>query len=480
VFACRTDASAMRPYPKDLTQCSFETTSSALPRVRRICVACPALIIAPAVLDTKLNYRSNELGFKQRGLSAIDLLMASKIHRNEFADMKQGLEHTAMNAPVYNFDQCPDRKGYGSLKWDKYADRDVLPLWVADMDFVSAPEIIDALRARLDHGIFGYTVPYEAPVQAVLNYLQNSHNYVAKTQWLNFLPGLVPAINLCCHTFTKPGESVMTASPVYPPFLTAPGYAERDLIKVPLCLDQEARWTLDFDAMEASVRPDTKIFILCNPHNPVGRVFNPEELVKLGAFCERHNLVLISDEIHCDLVFDSDAKHIVTATLSPELAARTVTLMAPSKTYNLPGLACAFSIIENSALRMQFQKTIRGIITEVNCFGYAGCEAAYTHGEPWRQALLQYLRGNYELVYKFIADEIPEITFRPMEATYLAWFDVSQLELKNPAQFFESHGVGLSDGTPFDGPNHVRLNFGCPRDRLVEGLEKMAVAVRAR
>ena len=382
-----------------------------------------------------------------------------------------------MTDTVYNFDNCPNRTGQGSLKWDKYKGSDVLPLWVADMDFETAPEIIAGLQSRLDHGIFGYTIPFEAPIEAVINYLQREHNYCAHTDWLNFLPGLVPAINLCCHAFTKQGDSVMTATPVYPPFITAPDYANRELIKVPLCLDETDQWTLDFDAMEDAVRTSTKIFVLCSPHNPVGRVYSREELTKIGEFCVRHDLILISDEIHCDLVFDESKKHIVTATLSKEIAARTVTLMAPSKTYNLPGLACAFSVIENSKLRLQFQRTIRGIITEVNCFGYTGCEAAYNHGEPWRQALLTYLRGNYELLQKFIKEEIPEITFRPMQATYLAWFDVKNLRLKNPIQFFEEHGIGLSDGVPFDGEQHVRLNFGCPRSRLLEGLDKMKAAL---
>lgn len=384
-----------------------------------------------------------------------------------------------MSELVYNFDTCPDRNGYGSLKWDKYKGRDILPLWVADMDFTTAPEILDALQQRLDHGIFGYTIPYQAPVEAVINYLQRQHDYRAQAGWLNFLPGLVPAINLCCHAFTTAADSVMTATPVYAPFLTAPDYAGRELIKVPLCLQGEA-WVLDFEAMEAAVKPNTKIFVLCSPHNPVAHVHTRAELNQLADFCEKHDLILISDEIHCDLVFDDQAKHIVTATLNDRIAARTVTLMAPSKTYNLPGLACAFSVIENPKLRLQFQKTIRGIITEVNCFGYAACEAAYNHGEPWRQALLEYLRGNYELVYQFIQQQLPEITFRPMQATYLAWFDVSRLELDKPIEFFEDHGVGLTDGVPFDGKQHVRLNFGCPRSRLLEGLEKMAAALKQR
>lgn len=377
----------------------------------------------------------------------------------------------------YDFDQCPDRNSLGSLKWDKYKGTDILPLWVADMDFCAAPEILSALQARLDHGVFGYTIPHDGPVEAVLAYLKRQHGYAARASWLNFLPGLVPSINMCVHAFTESNESVMTATPVYPPFLSAPEYAGRELIKVPLCLDSETRWTLDFEAMEAAIQPHTRLLILCSPHNPVGRVFTKEELIQLADFCERHDLILISDEIHCDLVFDEHVQHTVTATISESIARRTVTLMAPSKTYNLPGLACAFSIIEDSELRLRFRKAIRGIITEVNCFGYAGCQAAYENGEAWRQELLQYLRGNYELVYNFVRKELPAIAFRPMEATYLAWFDVSELGLEQPAQFFEKHKVGLSDGAPFDSPQHVRVNFGCPRARLEEGLARIKTAV---
>ncbi len=385
-----------------------------------------------------------------------------------------------MSTTEYNFTNCPNRRGYGSLKWEKYADPEVLPLWVADMDFETAPEIVAALQARLDHGVFGYTVPHAEPIDAVLHYLERAHRYSAKAAWLNFLPGLVPAINLCCHAFTQADESVMTATPVYPPFLTAPDYAKRELIGVPLCLDANDQWTLDFEAMEAAVRPNTRLFILCSPHNPVGRVFKRAELEALGEFCERHDLILISDEIHCDLIFDTGAEHIVTASINEAIAARTVTLMAPSKTYNLPGLACAFSIIENRELRQQFNQTIRGIITEVNCFGYAGCAAAYNHGETWRIALLETLRDNYNTLRAFLASEVPQIVFRPMEATYLAWLDVRGLELDQPARFFEKNGVGLSCGEPFGGTGHLRLNFGCPKTCLEDGLERMARAIQNR
>ncbi len=385
-----------------------------------------------------------------------------------------------MPSTPYNFDTYPDRRGHGSLKWDKYQDRDILPLWVADMDFTSAPEILAAINERLNHGVFGYTIPYKEPIQAILKYLKQRHSYETRASKLDFLPGLVPAINMCCHAFTQAGDSVMTATPVYPPFLTAPDYSKRELITVPLCLNHADQWTFDFDAMEAAIKPNTQMFILCNPHNPVGRVYTREELLRLGDFCEKHDLILISDEIHCDLIFDKSVEHIATATLSKSIAERTITLMAPSKTYNLPGLAFAFSVIENDKLRLQFRKAIRGIITEVNCFGYAAATAAYSHGEPWRQELLNYLRNNYELIRQFIPESIPEIIFRPMESTYLAWFDVSRLELENPVQFFESHKIGLSDGAPFGSPQHVRLNFGCPRDQLLGALETMAKAVQNR
>ena len=376
----------------------------------------------------------------------------------------------------YNFKDCPPRTQTGSLKWDRYS-ADVLPLWVADMDIETAPEIIEALKKRLDHKIFGYTIPYDSVYDAVIQYLKRAHDYSVKKESINFLPGLVPAINLCCHAFTSKADSIMTATPVYPPFLLAPKFAERELITVPLCLNSNEQWTLDFPAMEKAIQPNTKLFVLCNPHNPVGRVYSKSELKQLASFCTRHKLILISDEIHCDLIFDSSVEHHVTASIDPELANRTITLMAPSKTYNLPGLACAYSIIENPQLKHQFEKSIRGIITEINCFGYAACEAAYNLGEPWRQALLTHLLDNYNYLKNFLATKIPQIEFPPMQATYLAWLKVENLNLEKPAQFFETHGIGLSDGTPFGDSKYLRLNFGCSKDRLSEALDRMHSAL---
>ena len=378
---------------------------------------------------------------------------------------------------MFDFDQAPDRSGTGSLKWDKYAGRDVLPLWVADMDFVSPPAVLEALRRRVDHGVFGYTVPYEAATQAVLGYLRRSHGLEVQPDWLVWLPGLVPALNLCCRAFGQPGDEVMTCIPVYPPFLSSPVFSDRKRTTVPLACEQ-GRWGFDWDAMERAVTPATKIFILCHPHNPVGRVWTRAELERLVDFCTRHQLVLVSDEIHCDLILD-DLPHVPTLSLGEAARVRTITLLSPSKTYNLPGLSCAYAVIPDDALRNAFKRAARGIITEINLFGYAGCIAAYEHGEPWRQELLAYLRGNRDLLYAVARKHLPGVVLHPMEATYLAWMDVRALQLPSPAQFFEEAGVGLSNGVDFGTPGFLRLNFGCPRARLQEGLDRMRKALAA-
>jgi len=377
---------------------------------------------------------------------------------------------------MYNFDQSIDRRHTGSLKWDKYAGRDVLPLWVADMDFASPPEVIKALQARVDHAVFGYTVPYDEVNGAVVDYLRNAHGSSIEKDWIVWVPGLVPALNLICRATGTSGSGVMIQTPVYPPFLTAPVFSDRKRISVPLAC-RDGRWEMDWDAMEKAVTPDTKLFILCHPHNPVGRVWRREELERLLDFCERHDLVLVSDEIHCDLILE-DLKHIPMLNLGARASRRTIAMYSPSKTYNLPGLACAYAVIPDEALRAQFKKVARGIITEINAFGYVGCIAAYRHGEPWRKELIAYLQANRDLVVQFVRDQLPGIVMHPMEATYLAWLDVRALKLETPAGFFEEAGVGLSNGIDFGAPGFLRLNFGCPRRTLEQGLNRMATALK--
>ena len=382
---------------------------------------------------------------------------------------------------AFDFDTVLDRASSDSRKWRKYAGRDVLPLWIADMDFAAPPAVIEALRERVDHGVFGYAVPMPSLVQAVVDYCARRYQWTIDPAWLVWLPGLVPGLNVAAKAFAEPGEAVLVCPPIYPPFLSAARNSGRETLTVPLVAGRDGRHAVDWDGLERAVTPRTRILFLCSPHNPVGRTFSREELGRFGALAERHDLVLVSDEIHCDLILD-DAPHTPVAALSPGVAARTVTMMAPSKTYNLPGLATAFAVISDSRLRTRFVRAMAGFIPEMNPFGLVACEAALRHGEPWRQALLAYLRGNRDVLADFVAREMPGVVLSPCAATYLAWLEVSALRLEAPGRFFEEHGVGLADGAQYGAPpgRHVRLNFGCPRATLREALARMQRALAAR
>ncbi|ATC63867.1 aspartate aminotransferase [Nibricoccus aquaticus] len=382
----------------------------------------------------------------------------------------------------FDFDTVHPRLGTDSQKWQKYEGKDILPLWVADMDFRSSPAIIEALHRRVDHGIFGYARPTKSEVSAVVDAMQRRYGWTIDPSWLVWLPGLVCGLNVTAQAFAQPGEEVLCNTPVYPPFMTAPRNSGRVSVTIPLALDSAARrWEIDWDAMERAVTPRTKLFFLCNPHNPVARVFRRDELQRIGEFCLRHNLILCSDEIHCDLILD-DIPHIPTGLLGGEIANRTVTLMAPSKTYNVPGLGTSFAIISNPQLRATFVRATAGIVAEVTTLGFAACEAAYRDSEDWRQGLLAYLRGNRDFLLDFTARGLPGMKIEaPIEATYLAWFNIEALNLTDPVAHFEKHGVGLSEGAFFGTPRgkNIRLNFGCPRATLTEALTRMKRAVAA-
>ena len=393
---------------------------------------------------------------------------------------------------AFDFDHPPERRGTDSQKWQKYAGRDVLPLWVADMDFKSPPAIIEALHRRVDHGIFGYARPVKSTVDAFVDAMAQRYGWQIEPSWIVWLPGLVVGLNVTAQAFAHGGEEVLTLAPVYPPFMSAPKNSGRHSVTVPWLLQGGAtrsgsaaapsgQWMIDWDALEQAVTPQTKLFYLCNPHNPLARVWRREELARLAEFCERHSLVLCSDEIHCDLILDPSLPHVPTSVLSPEIAARTITLMAPSKTYNVPGLGTSIAIIPDAMRRARFVRASAGIVAEVTSLGFAACEAAYRDSEPWRQALLTYLRGNRDYLLDAIARELPGVRVEaPVEATYLLWMDVSALKLENPIAHFEQHGVGLSDGAYFGAAkgSHVRLNFGCPRATLVEAIRRMKAALR--
>lgn len=389
---------------------------------------------------------------------------------------------------TFDFDTPVNRAGTDSQKWQKYAGRDVLPLWVADMDFKSPPVIMAALHARVDHGVFGYSRPVPSQVEAVVSALARNYGWTIEPSWIVWLPGLVVGLNVTAQAFASAGDEVLTLAPVYPPFMTAPKNSARVPVTVPFVHRggsdaATGSWEIDWDALARAVTPRTKLFFLCNPHNPLARVWRRDELVRLGQFCLIHNLLLCSDEIHCDLILDPALPHIPTGTLGAEIARRTITLMAPSKTYNVPGFGTSLAIIPDPALRAQFVRATAGIVAEVNTLGYVACEAAYRDSEPWRQALLTYLRGNRDFLLNTVARELPGVRVEaPIEATYLAWLNVSALGLANPIAHFEQHGVGLSDGAYFGAKpgDYVRLNFGCTRATLAEALRRMKAAIAAR
>ena len=376
----------------------------------------------------------------------------------------------------YNFDELIDRRGTSSAKWDWYGERDVVPLWVADMDFPSPQAVIQALHARVNHGVFGYTFAPKELTRAVCTMLRDQYNWNIEEEWIIWLPGLVSGLNISCQLAGAYGDAVMSAVPVYPPFLSAPRNAQRELLTVPMVLDHD-RWVFDFDAFERAITPRTRMFLLCNPHNPVGRVLTEKELRTIAALCEKHNLLICSDEIHCQLVLDDDKCHIPTATLDPAVASRTITLLAASKTYNLAGLGCAFAVIPDETLRAQFNAAKTGIVPHVNALGYTATLAAYRDGAEWLKALLRYLVRNRDAVTEAI-ENIHGLATTHVEATYLAWIDTRPLGIAKPAAFFEQAGVGLWAGKDFQGPGFVRLNFGCPAALLEKALERMREAVR--
>ncbi len=373
---------------------------------------------------------------------------------------------------AFDFDTIIPRRGTGNIKYDRRPDLD--PFWVADMDFASPPEILQALHQRVDHGIFGYAQAHEGLTEAVLEYLKTRRGAEVAATDVIHLGGLVPALSLAARAFCKPDESIMTCTPVYPPFLGVHHDAHTNLVTVDHAF-ADGKWSFDWEAMATAVKPGTRAFILCNPQNPLGRAFSKEEILKLAEFCEAHDLILISDEIHCDLILDEAATpHFSALNLPERHNGRVITLLAPSKTWNIAGLGYAFAVIRDDSLRRRFGSARGHTLAEINALSYYAAEAAYRHGEPWRRELLAYLKGNRDTLVDFIGSECPGLSIIPPEATYLAWINAKELGLDNPANHFEKKaGLFLSDGGFFGWPGYIRFNFGCPRSRVLEGLEKI-------
>lgn len=373
------------------------------------------------------------------------------------------------------FDQLVDRRHSNSTKWEKYKDRDVIPMWIADMDFKAPQPVIDQLSQLTRMGVYGYTDPPVELVEVLLQQLQSKYSWSVSEQDLVFIPGVVPGLNIACRGLVSDGEAILTATPTYPPFLLAPRHVGRDLIRVPVD-EQDGVYYYPTQKLAEAITSNTRMLLLCNPFNPIGRALTSDELNGIVDLCLEHNLLLCSDEIHCDLVYDSRS-HVPVATINPAIEDSLVTLMGPGKTYNLAGIGGAVAIIKNPVLREAFVAASAGITGGLNLYSYSAMLAAYRDCADWRKELVAYLEGNRDYLQQRIA-KIPNISVNDVEATYLAWIDVRALALADPQAFFEQAGVGLAEGEQYDGPGFMRLNFGCPRSVLAEACDRIENAVR--
>jgi cysteine-S-conjugate beta-lyase len=386
----------------------------------------------------------------------------------------------------YDFDHVPDRRPTNSVKWNQY-DADVLPLWVADMDFPAAEPVLQALQERIEHGIFGYppTHPKSTELvelrQVLVERMKRLYSWEISAEDLLFLPGVVVGLNLTCHALATPAGSVLVQTPVYPPFLQLAKNAGMQRQEAALARQPDGHYEIDWEAFERAFTDQMCVFVLCNPHNPVGRVFRKDELERMAEICLRKGAVICSDEIHCDLLFRGQ-KHIPIASLDAEIARNTVTLMSPTKTFNIAGLQCSFAIVQNKELREMLQHSVEGLVMWVNLMGLTATLAAYRDGQEWLDQVLDYLECNRDSLYEFVKAELPGVEMVKPEGTYLAWLDCRKAGIQgNPYEFFLKEArVALNDGATFGegGEGFVRLNFACPRAVLEEALGRMNLALR--
>jgi len=384
---------------------------------------------------------------------------------------------------IHDFDRVIDRRRTESSKWHTYPP-DVLPLWVADMDFRSPEPVIRALRERVEHGVFGYGAEQPEFYEVFLDRLQTRYGWRVSPEAILVIPGVIPGFNLAARALTTAGDGLLLQTPVYPPIQRVPGNVGLTSDEMELERQPDGRYAIDFERFEAAIGERTRMFLLCNPHNPVGRVFRRDELQRMAEICVRRGLLICADEVHCELTF-SRQRHVPIASLDAEIAARTITLMAPSKSFNLPGLKCAVAIIPNASLREQFVAARLDLVRAVNVLGYTAALAAYRDGQPWLDALLRYLEANRDFVVEYARSKLPGVRAASPEATYLAWLDCREADLpdSDPYTFFlDKARVALNDGKTFGrgGAGFVRLNFACPRATLAEGLDRMRHALERR
>ena len=379
-----------------------------------------------------------------------------------------------------HFNRAIERRATGSKKWSQYAD-DVLPMWVADMDFPVAPAIMQALQTRLEHPLLGYAVAQDSLRETLVKHLWDAYAWRIQPEDLLFLPGVEPGVNMALHALVPKGAGVAVQTPNYSPLLQAPAHWQLPRIDLPFKADANGEYPTDIPALEHALK-SAGALLLSNPHNPLGKAFSGEELQLIADACVRHEVLLISDEIHADILFDG-RRHIPIASISPAIAARSVTLMSASKAWNIAGLKTAFAVIQNPELRQRFNAGRLGLVDSVNALGLEATQAAYSQGADWLRESTAYLQDNRDYLADAVRTRLPGVRMHLPQSTYLAWLDCSELGLENPQQFFLEHArVALSAGLEFgdDCGQFVRLNFGCTRDMLEEGLSRMERSLAAR
>ena len=386
---------------------------------------------------------------------------------------------------MWNFDEPAGREGTDCIKYDRreetFGVKDIIPMWVADMDFNTPDFVVESLQKRLEHHIYGYSFRSSEYFQSMISWIKTRHNWTVEKEWISFSPGIVPALNFCTLAFTQPGDSIIVQPPVYFPFFSAAESHGRNLIYNRLT-ESEGKWNMDYNSLIAGIDSKTKMIIISNPHNPVGRVWTPEELNNLADICLKNNILIISDEIHCDLVLPGFT-HTPMASLSEKIAENTVTLIAPSKTFNLAGLSTSSVIIKNPVLRKSFNRIVDNLhVGNGNIFGNTASIAAYANGHKWLDALLDYIDNNIEFVKDYCGKMIPEIIPVQPEATYMIWLDCRRFGMsgKDLQNFFvHKAGVGMNEGSTFGpgGEGFMRMNIGTTHQTVMKAMEQIERAV---
>ena len=384
------------------------------------------------------------------------------------------------------FDEIIDRKNSKCYKWDYnkeiFGKEDLLPMWVADMDFQAPNEVLEILQKRVDHGVFGYTGLTDSFYDSIINWIKERFKWETKKDWIMATPGIVPAINFAIQTYTEKNDKILVQTPVYYPFFTSIGNNKRTLVISELKLIDD-HYEMDFADLEKKLADDVKMMILCSPHNPVGRVWKFDELQKVSELCLKNNVLLISDEIHSDLIFNS-YKHIPIPTISKDIANNSLTMFAPSKTFNVAGLSLSYIIIPNKKIRVKFQKTLRNLgLHGGNVFGIEALEASYRYGHKWLEELLIYIENNYTFVQQYLQNNIPQIKVVKMEGTYLLWLDCRKMGLsqKELVKFFiNKAGLALNDGSKFGegGEGFMRMNLGCSKKLIEQALFQLELTIK--